>query len=113
MKKAFSAESRMQEIASLTPQRRRASLRLTIAWKDLHRNMVTLTKELAVAKRYADKVEAIVNLDKAPEYLKEKGLIRAGFPAGSEDQRRSVLNRDETFEAAQKNIEDIQEAVSH
>jgi hypothetical protein len=112
MKKASTAESRIQEIETLTPMKAPGLLAaFTVAWKDLHRNMVSLTKELTVAERYADKVKAIVILDKAPEVLKQMGLIRAGFPSGSEDQRRSVLDKDDTYADARKTVEDIQEAV--
>ena len=57
-----------------------------------------VSKLLAETENAAKRRRAYVVLDKAPEILKEKGLVTARNPTGSEDLRNSVLELDEEYQ---------------
>lgn len=57
-----------------------------------------LTKMLTEAENAAKRRRAIVILDIVPDVLKERGLVTARNPTGSEDLRNAVLETDEDYQ---------------
>jgi hypothetical protein len=76
------------------------------------RACVELEWELTQAKKHLEERKAVVILDIAPKYLQEKGLVRPSNPAGSEDQRKAVLARDEQYKSLYDRQAMIEAAVA-
>lgn len=71
---------------------------------EAQRMMVQVSYEYTMALKEANKRRSIVILDKAPTILKEKGLVNARSPGGSEDLRRAVLESDDEYLALQDTV---------
>lgn len=59
-----------------------------------------------------DRRRAMVSLDIAPEVLKQKGLLTARAPAGTEEQRESILALDEPMNQLKESLAHL-EAVTN
>lgn len=92
-------EVRIDEIQALTKEKAPELLsQFIIAWKELHQNMVLLTKELNDAKRHSDRVRGRLILDEIPKQLEVKGLATSRSPAGSADLREAMLTQNEEYQ---------------
>lgn len=92
-------EARLAEVALVTPIKAPELLSVfTDAWLALQRHAISLETERLRADRVARMRRSLVVLDIAPEVLRNKGLIRTGSPAGSEDLRQAVLDGDEFYQ---------------
>lgn len=95
-------ENRIPEVGFVTPQKAPELLSaFNVAYLDLAKFSALIEAELVGAKHFADRLKAVVTLDKAPTILREKGLTTAKNPAGSEDLRSAVLNNDPDYQKAQ------------
>lgn len=113
MRLVHKTEGRIQELGALTPMKAGEFMATFIeTYLDTHDKMVHLTKELADAKRNSDIIRSNLTLDKAPEELKNKGLLRAGNPAGSEDLRDAIISRDPEYVESRSVIAQLEAAVA-
>lgn len=113
MRDIFKTEGRIHELSSLTgPKSGEFMATFIQTWLYAQTQVIRMTKELADAKRYAEFVRGTCVLVRVPEELKNRGLLRAGNPAGSEDLRESVLDRDEEYAAARDVIAQLEAAVA-
>jgi hypothetical protein len=95
------AESRVQEIGFLTPQKAPELMSLfNKANLDLARYLAELTLERVQAEATVNNIKSVVVLDRAVDILKAKGLTTEGNPAGSKDLRDAVLNGDQEYQKA-------------
>lgn len=96
-----SLEARIQEIATVTPQKAPELLAtFNRAALDLDRLGNQLELEYQMSVRAADKVRAEILLDRVPKILAEKGLSTPKNPMGSEDLRQAVLSADTQYQEA-------------
>ena len=101
-------EARLAEVALVTPIKAPELLSVfTQAWLELQKHAIALETERLAADRAARMRKSLVTLDLAPEVLRNKGLIRAGSPAGSEDLRQAVLDGDEAYQNALSTVYEI------
>jgi len=70
------------------------------AWRDAAESIAVARVARIQAQRAADRVRAILLLDKIPTILKEKGLTSPRSPGGSEDLRQAALDIDEEYQKA-------------
>lgn len=102
------AEQRMAEVAMVTPAKAPELLyTFNKAWKDLNEIVAKVKAEKTYAEVELSRVRGELILDVIPGVLKEKGLIRAGNPAGSEDLRQAVLDTNATYLGAQDRVNQI------
>lgn len=88
-------EDRVKEVAFVTPTKAPELLaRFNEGYLFLHRQISVLEYEHVQAEREANKVRAVVLLDRVPGVLKEKGLT------SSVDLRNAVLDQDEEYQDA-------------
>lgn len=80
---------------------------------EVKKMMNLVNYEYILAKNAADKRKAIVALDVAPQILKDKGLIRTGAPAGSEDLRKAVLDLDNEHSALMEKVAALEAAYEY
>lgn len=71
-----------------------------VAWRDAAEAMAIGRAAHIQAVRAADRIKAIILLDKAPKILLEKGLATTKSPGGSEHLRQAVLDLDEEYQKA-------------
>lgn len=96
-------ESRKREVAYVNKETAPELMKIfNEGYCEAQRMMVQVSYEYTVALKEANKRKSIVILDKAPTILKEKGLVNARSPGGSEDLRRAVLEADEEYLALQE-----------
>lgn len=108
IKEILRLESRTDEIQSLTPQKAGELMAVFIrAWRDLHKDVMVLTKERDDAERNCNKVRGRVILDEVPRILKERGLASSRSPSGSEDLREAILSQDESYQEASEKLQYI------
>jgi hypothetical protein len=102
------AESRIHEVAFVTPQK---AGELLATFNTAHLELVTIIAkvELAIrrAERTSDKLRSIIVLDKVKDILKQKGLAKDSNPAGSEDLRRAILDGDDEYQDALDKVEEL------
>lgn len=108
LKEVVKVENRIQDVRIVNPGNAPELLAsFTLAWKDLHQNLVLLMKEKGDAVRHSDQVRARIILDVVPEELKRRGLLSARSPAGSEDLRESVLAQNPEYQEALERVDYI------
>lgn len=108
MTNCYKAEGRIQEVAFVTPHKAPELLAVfNETFLELTRYLSQLDYELNVAERAANKVRAIILLDKVPEILKERGLATAKSPLGSEDIRTAILDTDQEYQEALERCDKI------
>jgi hypothetical protein len=66
-------------------------------YSEVSRMMTKVSFEYNQALKFANKRKSVVTLEVAPTILKEKNLVNARSPAGSEDLRRAVLEQDDEY----------------
>lgn len=99
------AERRCDEVASVTRVKAPELLSLfSKANAAASRLVVALTKEHSDAIIQLDRIKAEVLLDRAPQKLREKGLITTKSPAGSEELRQAVVNSDPQYVACLEKV---------
>lgn len=99
-----SAVSRIGEVQTVTKLKAPELLSTyNLAWRDAAEAMAYVRANHIQAKKHADKLRAIILLDKAPTILKEKGLTTTKSPGGSEDFRQAILDSDDEYQAALEN----------
>jgi hypothetical protein len=103
MRKIHKAEARLVELQSVTKQKAGELFYCFIeAFGDARKYLAQLRGEYGKAKQNTRRIRGIIILDKASDKLKEKGLLSARSPAGSEDMRDSIVETDpeyiETFD---------------
>lgn len=102
------AESRVHEVAFVTPQK---AGDLLAAFNEAHLDLVGfITKvelEIRRSERKADQLRSVIVLDKVKDILKAKGLAKDSNPAGSEDLRRAVLDGDDEYQDALDKVEEM------
>lgn len=104
----YRTEARVQEIATVTPQKAPELLMIfNVAFLDLSRMSTALEMELLQAKKLTERARAIAILDKVPGILKEKNLVSPRSPSGSEDQRNAILALDEEYQQATENEQQV------
>jgi hypothetical protein len=92
-------EARLAEVALVTPLKAPELLSVfTEGWLSLQKHAIALENERLKADRAVRMRRSLVTLDIAPEVLRNKGLIRTGSPAGSEDMRQAVLDGDGAYQ---------------
>ena len=105
LKGIFQVESRIQEIAILTPVKAPELMALfNKAYCDLVSMISMVQLQYELAKKYSNEVKAVVLLDRVSDILKAKGLATSSKPTGSEDFRQAVLDLDPDYQAAQDKI---------
>lgn len=108
MTNVYIAEGRIQEVAFVTPHKAPELLStFNVTFLELTRHITKLDYERNVAKRVANKMRAIILLDRVPAILKERGLATAKSPAGSEDLRQAILDIDEPYQTACDRVDQI------
>jgi hypothetical protein len=96
-----SAEARIAEVASVTPEKAPELLAtFNKAYLDACEVVNQLETELVYAKRNVDKVRSVIVLERVPKLLIDRGLANAKNPFGSEDIRRAVIDGDEEYQKA-------------
>lgn len=102
MREIRRAQARLIELRSVTKLKAGELIYTFIdAWSRAATYAVQLKAEVQRAKARMREARAVVVLDKVPEELKRRGLASARSPAGSEDLRTSVVDRDRDFQAAE------------
>lgn len=71
-------------------------------------HMSRVTSEIVKAKNRLSNRVAVVTLDEAPRILREKGLISARSPGGSEDLRKSVLEVDPEYIVCRNRLQELE-----
>lgn len=108
----YRAEGRIPEVAFVTPQKAPELLAVFIdAYASLAKHIVAVDFERSQAERAANKLRAIILLDKVPTILKDKGLTSARSPSGSEDLRKAILDSDEEYTSALDKIDQLNALV--
>jgi hypothetical protein len=108
----YKAESRIPEVAFVTPQKAPELLATFIdAYQSLSKHLVAVDFERSQAERAAGKVRASILLDKLAGILQEKGLATSRSPMGSEDVRQAILDSDPEYTAALDKIDALSAAV--
>jgi hypothetical protein len=108
----YKAESRIPEVAFVTPQKAPELLALFIdAYSSLSKHLVALDFERSQAERAANKIRGIIMLDKIPGILAEKGLASSRSPLGSEDVRQAILDTDIEYTTALDKIDALSAGV--
>jgi hypothetical protein len=93
-------EQRIDEIATVTPTKAPELLgTFNRAALELDRLANSLELECQVAQREADKIRAVILLDKMPQILEQKKL------ASSEQIRKAILSLDPELDAAMEKVE--------
>lgn len=91
-------ESRKREVAYVNKETAPELMKIfNEGYCEAQRMMVQVSYEYTRALKEANKRKSYVILEKAPKILKEKGLVNARSPGGSEDLRRAVLEADEEY----------------
>lgn len=102
------AESRIHEVAFVTPQK---AGELLAAFNTAHLELVIIIGkvelEIRRAERRSGEIRSIIVLDKAKDILKAKGLSKDSNPAGSEDLRRAILDGDPEYQDAVDKAEEL------
>lgn len=108
MVNVYAAEKRIAEIAFVTPHKAPELLAVfNGVFLELTRCVTQLDYERNQAERVANKVRAIILLDKVPGILKERGLTTAKSPMGSEDIRTAILDLDDDYNVALERVDQI------
>ncbi|CAB4127291.1 hypothetical protein UFOVP75_123 [uncultured Caudovirales phage] len=95
------AESRIGEIASMTPLKAPELLAtFNQAWMDATRFATMLEAQKVEAQRNVDKVRSVILIDKIPGILLAKNLATPKSPMGSEDVRNAIIDVDVDYNAA-------------
>lgn len=101
-------ERRMHEVASVTKFKAQELLNLFN-----HAHLAASRARagfLRASQRMESAIEALsadISLNRAPEVLKEKGLVSPRSPSGSEDLRQSVVQADPQFRAMKEQLIDL------
>jgi hypothetical protein len=99
------AESRIQEIATITVIKAPELMALfNKVYLDICNIISSVQFEFELSKKHADEVRAICLIDKVPSILKDKGLVSAKSPSGSEDLREAVLSLDKDYSNARERV---------
>ena len=97
----YEIENRIQEVAFVTAAKAPELLaRFNEAYLYVHKHISLLEYELVRAECAADKLRAVILLDKVPQILEAKGLTSGRSKAGSEDLRNAVLAQDAEYQEA-------------
>lgn len=103
------AIERLEEVAIINDHKAPELISCFIkAYADLTDHISRVSSEVVKAKNAVAKRTAIVTLDESPRILREKGLISGRSPAGSEDQRRAVLEVDEEFLKTRDRLQELE-----
>ena len=106
---SYQTEARVPEVAFVTQAKAPELLAaFNSGYLELHKQVTMLEYELVQARTAADKVRAIVLLDRAPGILEARGLINGKNRSGSEDLRNAVLAQDEEYQKAVETAEQIE-----
>lgn len=101
-------EARLDDVAIVTKQKAPELLSIyNRAYLEVSKTATTLENDLAGAERHQGEVRSRIVLDDAPRILKEKGLVSAKSPAGSEDLRTAVLEGNSEYQDAVELCEQI------
>lgn len=101
MTNIYRAEERIQEIAFVTQHKAPELLAMfNMVFLELTRHITRVKYEKVEAEKAAERVRAVILLDKVPGILEAKGLTSARSPAGSEDLRNAILSVDPEYSAA-------------
>lgn len=112
LKEISKIEARIQEIQVFTKEKAPELLsQFTIAWKDLHQNVVLLTKELNDAERHANRIKGRIILDEMPKELERRGLLATRSPSGNDDQRKAMLSQSDEYEEALDRVAYIEAVI--
>jgi hypothetical protein len=97
----YEIENRIEEVAFVTTAKAPELMaRFNEAYLYVHKHISLLEYELNRAEREANKVRAIILLDKVSVILEQKGLLSGKSRAGSEDLRTAILDQDEEYQDA-------------
>ena len=100
MEEVYLLEHRKNEISSVTKVSAKNLMRaFEKGFQRVSRYYAVITEQLALIEEDCKSRDAEVQLTIAPKKLKELGLLRPGFPAGSDDLRRSVVQLDTEYKA--------------
>lgn len=112
LQSVYKAESRIPEVAFVTPQKAPELLATFIeAYQLLNQSIVSLDFERSQAERASNRVRATILIDKMPEIIAKKGLATSRSPAGSEDIRKAVLDLDPEYTSSLDKIDALHAAV--
>lgn len=104
----YPVEARLHEVAIVTKTKAPELLStFNRAYAAVFQQRALLEMEKNTAKREAEKLRAIIILDKVPQILQEKKLATAKSPAGSEDLRQAILALDPEYQEALERVEQI------
>ncbi len=102
------AESRIHEVAFVTPQK---AGELLATFNQAHLELVTVIAkvelEIRRAERQAGEIRSVLVLDKMKDILKAKGLAKDNAPAGTEGLRQAVLDADSEYQDAVDKTEEL------
>ncbi len=108
----IATEARIHEIGFLTPQK---APELLAVFNEAHRDLAVLSVKaklaLHSAQQEADRVKAVLILDKIPGILTAKGLVKPGNPAGSADLREACLALDIEYQEAMDRVAYVEAVV--
>jgi hypothetical protein len=100
-----SGERRIDEVATATKFKGSELMNLfNQAHLTAQRARATLYARVQELELRSDALAAMIALERAPAYLREKGLIGARSPGGSEDQRQAVVAADPEYIAIRSRI---------
>lgn len=108
LEKILRAEQREEEVAMVTPMKAPELLReFNIAWRDLHKVVVSLASEQLIAERHLANREAVLTLEVVPGKLKELGI------ASNEANRKAVVTLDPEHQRLQETVDEIDGLVRY
>lgn len=109
MEAVYTALARIEEIAIVNAHKApELCACFARAYATLTDHLSRISAEVVKAKnRLAERV-AIVTIDEAPRILREKGLISARSPGGSEDLRKAVLEQDAEYKLRRDRLQELE-----
>ncbi len=109
MSAIYRAEARIEEIAIInTAKAPELIVCFTRAYATLTDHLAVISTQVVKAQNTVAKRSAIVLLDEVPRILREKGVLSARSPGGSEDQRTAVLEMDPEYQVARDRLQELE-----
>lgn len=106
------AESRLHEIQLVSPGRSGELLHLfNQACLDCKKHVNLLSTEKNYAQRASGRIRSGAIFERLPAFLKDKGLVNARSPIGSEDIRETFLATDQEYQDSLDRITSIEAAI--
>lgn len=105
----YNALSRIEEIAIVNSHKApELCACFARAYATLTEHLARISSEVVKAKNALQLRVAVVTIDEAPRILREKGLISARSPGGSEDLRKAVLEKDVEYQQRRNRLQELE-----